>query len=110
MIEPRQPEPFIPVTDIWQKSRLNEHRLGAYRRLIDLGEIRILKVVYEKTSGRISIQYLSNVPEEWIHQSLKSCLPPVREEQMQIDFPEMGADQPERRNVQLCIDMEGGVA
>ena len=84
MIEPRQPEPFIPVTDLWRKGQLTDQRMAAYRRLIAEGEIKILKVIHEPATGMTSVQYLSNVPEEFIHGTLRSLLPEEKQEQLAI--------------------------
>lgn len=84
MIKPMQPSPSIPVTDLWKRNQLSEERLSAYRTMIEHAEIRILKVIYEKSSDLVAVQYLSNIPEEWIHQALKECMPEEKIEQMQM--------------------------
>lgn len=72
--------PDIPVCDIWPEQKLTKGMMEAYRDLDAAKRIMIkYPIKYLKDRGRVMIEYLSPVPEEWIHQEIRTMA--LRKEQ-----------------------------
>lgn len=63
-------EPRIPVIDIWPRGP-SQNVLSAYKACIDAELIRTLTVRVDPDTKFTIINYLSAIPEEWIHDSIK---------------------------------------
>lgn len=57
--------PSIVCCDLWPPRTLTEAKMAAYKRLIDLGEIRIRRVVHYKATGYTTVDYWSTLPHAW---------------------------------------------
>lgn len=64
-------EPTIVCCDLWPAGKLTEDKLSAYRRMIDLGNIRVRRVVYHKATGYTTVDYWSNLPHAWTLKRLR---------------------------------------
>ena len=65
-------EPHEHIVDIWPYG-LNELQRMAYKLCIDSGLIRIASVKTDPATRYTTIQYMSTIPEEWIHDTLRAC-------------------------------------
>ena len=72
MIDMEQAEPHVPVVDIWPHG-LTDLQKVAYRLCIDAGLIVVQVVKADPLTQYTIVQYLSTIPEEWIHDTLKAC-------------------------------------
>jgi hypothetical protein len=61
--------PDIPVTDVWNVGDLNRVTIRAYKNLHQDGQIAIRFPIRVKR-GTITINYLSQLPEDWIRQTI----------------------------------------
>lgn len=50
-------KPTIVCCDLWPPGTLTDDKMAAYRRLIDLGDIRIRRVIHHKTTGYTTVDY-----------------------------------------------------
>lgn len=65
------PEPAICCCDLWPPGTLIQVKLDAYKHLIDLGEIRIRRVVHHKPSGFTTVEYWSGLPHAFTLRRLR---------------------------------------
>lgn len=75
-------EPHVHIVDTWPHGLTQRHRT-AYKLCIDAGLIRILTVRADKVSRFTVIEYLSTIPEDWIHSTLRDCFNEQYEKFMQ---------------------------
>ena len=50
-------QPTIVCCDLWPPHTLTDEKMAAYKRLIDLGDIRIRRVVHHKATGYTTVDY-----------------------------------------------------
>lgn len=72
MTEMVQVTPHVQVVDVWPKG-LTELQRTAYKLCIDSGLIIIQAVKADPLTHYTIVQYLSTIPEDWIHETLKAC-------------------------------------
>ena len=63
--QPVHDPPTIVCCDLWPPHTLTDEKMAAYKRLIDLGDIRIRRVVHHKATGYTTVDYWSNLPHAW---------------------------------------------
>jgi hypothetical protein len=67
----------IHITDIWPLAKLTRILIRTYRNLDKLGQIAIqfpIRVV----AGKVSIEYLAAVPQDWARQDIKAAAEQIR--------------------------------
>lgn len=68
---PVRNDPTIVCCDLWPRDTLTQPKLDAYKRLIDMGDIRIRRVVHHKATGYTTVEYWSNLPHAWTLNKLR---------------------------------------
>lgn len=63
--QPVHNDPTIVCCDLWPRGTLTQAKMDAYKRLIDMGDIRIRRVVHHKATGYTTVEYWSNLPHAW---------------------------------------------
>lgn len=63
-------EPHILVTDMWY-SGIPGAAQAAYKACIATGMIKLLHVLADTRKQQIVVQYMSAIPEKWIHETLR---------------------------------------
>lgn len=61
--------PDIPVTDVWSADDLGRVTIRAYKNLHQGGQI-VIQFPIRVKSGTITINYLSQLPDDWILQTI----------------------------------------
>ena len=59
------PQCDIPCRDYWPNG-IPEEKLAIYKGLIDDGLIANQRVIYNKKTGSVIVEYDSQIPHEWI--------------------------------------------
>ncbi len=77
--------PTIRCCDLWPPGTLTADKLGAYKRMIDRGDIRIRRVVTHRHSGHVTVEYWSNLPHAWTLDHLKELSRLEAGEQTQME-------------------------
>lgn len=70
-IQPVHNDPTIVCCDLWPRDTLTQAKMDAYKRLIDMGDIRIRRVVHHKATGYTTVEYWSNLPHAWTLNKLR---------------------------------------
>ena len=70
-IQPVRNDPTIVCCDLWPRGTLTQAKMDAYKRLIDMGDIRIRRVVHHKATGYTTVEYWSNLPHAWTLNKLR---------------------------------------
>ena len=73
MIE-KNVDPMIYVADVWPRAKFQKPIMDAYKELEKANGIWIRKVIYNKQTEMVVIEYESNVPEQWTHDLLKKLV------------------------------------
>lgn len=58
--------PSVECVDVWHPGTLTWAARQAYDALAAQGRIRLIRAARDRTTGRIAVRYLSDVPHEWI--------------------------------------------
>lgn len=80
-VAPRQ----ILCADIWPKDKLDKQHMDAYKRVEDDGIIQIRKIVYDKSHGLVSMEYMSQIPHQWVKDHLRKALFRKPEHQLKLN-------------------------
>lgn len=62
-------KPFIKCVDYWPAG-IPDNKLGAYRQLIDEGQIRKHTVLVNKQTHATTVEYYAIMPHEWVREEL----------------------------------------
>ena len=62
-------KPFIKCVDYWPAG-IPADRLGAYKQLIDEGQIQKHNVVVNKQTHATVVEYYAIMPHEWVREEL----------------------------------------
>lgn len=68
----------ITCVDYWPHG-ISRERLGAYKAMMDAGQITDQRAVMNKSTGSVLVQYRSTVPQEWIRQEMARIAEGVKE-------------------------------
>lgn len=63
-------KPLIRCTDYWP-GEIPPNKLAAYKRLIEAGLITRQHVLYNRTTGSVTVEYLAAAPHDWIREALR---------------------------------------
>lgn len=69
--QPVHNDPTIVCCDLWPRDTLTQAKLDAYKRLIDMGDIKIRRVIHHKVTGYTTVEYWSNLPHAWTLNKLR---------------------------------------
>lgn len=69
--QPVHNDPTIVCCDLWPHGTLTQAKMDAYKRLINMGDIRIRRVVHHKATGYTTVEYWSNLPHAWTLNKLR---------------------------------------
>ena len=64
-------KPFLFYADVWNRERLDQTRMNAYKEMESENQIQILKVMFSKKDQIVVIEYKSTMPHEWVLDDLK---------------------------------------
>lgn len=81
------PEPTICCCDLWPPGTLTLVKQAAYRSLIELGDVRIRRVVHHRPSGFTTVEYWSGLPHAFILRRLRETaqlLDPGNQTRMEV--------------------------
>lgn len=65
------PDCIIPCCDVWQRGKLDAHKMQAYKALQDEGTIARLHATYNKSCGMTIVEYMSSLPHAWTKDALR---------------------------------------
>ena len=68
-----QIKPFIKCVDFWP-GQIPPAKLQIYKQFIAEGQIRQHKVLVNKRTHAVTVEYYSTVPQEWIRQEMAERL------------------------------------
>ena len=62
----------VEIVDVWPPGRLSQAEKDAYDALARAGRIRPVRVDRD-AAGRVYVQYMADIPEQWIREELREA-------------------------------------
>ena len=78
-----QIKPFIKCTDFWP-GQIPPEKLQIYKDMIKEGQILKHSVIYNRSTGSVTVEYSAIAPHEWILQQMKQRSPKPEQLSMKI--------------------------
>lgn len=65
------PEPEFSCCDLWPPGTFSASKMAAYKQMMRAREIVLGEVTVFKSSGHITVEYMSRIPHAWVLDRLK---------------------------------------
>lgn len=84
-VNPNEAPYSILCADFWPRKSLDKLHMDAYKKVENDGIIRVKRVIFIKKLDRVVVEYMSQIPAEWVKDHLRKALVKPASRQLKLN-------------------------